>query len=124
MRIILTLGIVLWASAAFAQTKTCTSVRDSFGNTTIDCSDLTSATVTPLSKSGNVSTYSVTTTLPPPQVVVPPPQPIPLPALAIQPPPQSRLNPTLMALLAMQSSNRPPSSKQLKKYCKKHPGER
>jgi hypothetical protein len=108
-------------SLARGQTKTCTAVKDAMGNTMIDCSDLTSATVTPQSTTGNISTYSVTTTAPPPHVTPPAAQPIPLPALAIQPSPP--INTDLMAMAMIAASNKAPSSRQVRKYCKKHPGE-
>jgi hypothetical protein len=47
-------------------------------------------------------------------------QPIPLPALNVQPP--QPINTNLLAMAAIASSNAP-SKRQLKKYCKKHPGE-
>jgi hypothetical protein len=100
MRIILTLGIVLWASAAFAQTTNCTSANQAPNTTTINCTDGQSVTVT------NVT----------------PAQTMPLPALAAAVPTVTD-NSSLFAMAAMAASNRPPSEKQLKRYCKKHAGQ-
>jgi hypothetical protein len=99
MRIILTLGVMLWASAAFAQTTTCTSANQAPNTTAINCTNGQSVTVT------NVT----------------PAQTMPLPALAVAVPTVTD-NFSLYAMAAMAASNRPPTAKQLKKYCKKRPG--
>jgi hypothetical protein len=95
--------LLLWSSLALSQTKNCTSRQDGPNRTTVTCDDSTSATVT------NVT---------PPAV-----QPIPLPALSVQPPQPVTINTNLMAMAMIASSNKPPSNRQLKKYCKKHPGQ-
>lgn len=51
------------------------------------------------------------------------PQPIPLPALNVQSPAPVAPDSGLMMMAAMSASNRPPSARQVRNFCKKHPGQ-
>lgn len=95
----LAIGILFWASVAVAQTSTanCTSYTVDGTMVTTDCT---------------IHTPSPT----------PPPPPIANNVQPLVPPPT--ISPELWAMAAMAQSNKPPSERQIRKYCKKHAGER
>jgi len=116
------IAALLLSSFSLAQ-NTCTAIQSPNlpgPSTNITCSDGSSALVRPLYSLPNISAYSVDVTLPPPVVVptyVAPPvvQPMPLPALAVQPP---TMNMSLMALAIMAKSNQPASEKEVRTLCR------
>lgn len=98
MRYLLLVGTVLWASLSVAQTATahCESCTLDGRSVSTDC---TINTPQPL----------------PAQVPI---------ANNVQPlAPTPGISPEIWAMAAMAQSNRPPSERQVRKYCKKHPGE-
>lgn len=119
-------ALLFLLSTLYAQ-EICTTYNTPGTTTTnVNCSDGTSALVRPLNSLPNLSTYEITlTALPPvtPRFIPPPVRPIPLPALSIIPPPAPMVNGNLMMMAAMAASNRPPSARQTRRYCKKHSGE-
>lgn len=94
----LAIGILFWASVSIAQTTAhCNSYTLDGTMVTTDC--------------------TVNTPTPPP----PPPQI----ANNVQPlAPTPGISPEIWAMAAMAQSNKPPSERQVRKYCKKHSGER
>ena len=121
------IAVLLLSSVCLAQ-STCTTYQSPnlpWPSTNINCSDGSSAVVRPLYSLPNLSVYSVDVVTPPSPTVpvyVPPPvvRPVPLPALAVQPP---TMNTNLTALAIMAASNRPPSARQVRKWCKKRSGQ-
>lgn len=119
--------VLLFVVSAMSAQDICTTYNTPGTTTTnVNCSDGTSALVRPLNSLPNLSTFEITlTALPPatPRFIPPPVQPIPLPALSIIPPQAPMMNGNLMMMAVMADSNRPPSARQTRRYCKKHHGE-